>query len=331
MRLRGRSASRRAGNLPDATVPIPREDSAFSEMVHRLEDAGNDESEPIAEGPVAVGGFDPGEMRDHATFDADTSSSGRLLPVLLVLLFAAFVALIWLGFRVIGGSDAGDLPPIAVDQVPGTTVSTAAATTSPTSAPASVPMSESEVVAAVQSGLEEAGYSAVVASLDGQAIVLDGVVPLDVLESGFFAYVNGAKDIAATVPGVDSVTSRLRLKGDPVALRDALMSITDEGTIVFDSGSSDLAPGSLEALDRAADEINAQPGLVVLIAGHADPAGSAEFNEQLARARAASVYGYLVSKGVAPNRLSIVSYGELFPDAGSDAAAQRRIEFEVGL
>ena len=333
MRLKGRAASRRANALPDATVPLARDDS-FSDMVHRIEESDAGRSEPITEAPVAVGGFDPGEMRDHATFEADAASDGRLLPALLVLLFVAFVALIWLGFQVIGEREVED--PIASDSGPQvtavTTVPVTGSETSPeTTVAVSVPMSDEEILAAVQTGLEAGGYSTVTASLEDGSVVLDGVVPLDVLEDGFFAFADGARDVALQVPGVESVNSRLRLKGDPVVLRDALRAITDEGTIVFASGSSDLSPGSVDALDRVAQEINAQPGLIVLIAGHADPAGSAELNEQLARARAASVYGYLVSKGVAPNRLSIVSYGELFPDSEADAAAQRRIEFEVGL
>ena len=45
--------------------------------------------------------------------------------------------------------------------------------------------------------------------------------------------------------------------------------------------------------------------------------------------RGQAVLGYLISRGVAVTRLQAVSYGELFPEAGTDLGISRRIEFEV--
>lgn len=50
------------------------------------------------------------------------------------------------------------------------------------------------------------------------------------------------------------------------------------------------------------------------IEGHADERGSQEFNIGLGDERAASVKKYLVSQGIAENRMSTVSFGEERPE-----------------
>lgn len=193
--------------------------------------------------------------------------------------------------------------------------------------PVSVPVGESAGVAAA---LAEAGYEGITVVFDGNVAYLEGVVPFDVLEDGYFAFVDDVRSIVQEIGGEVSMVNRLRLRGDEQELRSQLQALLDETPIVFLSGSSDLTVESQAALDTAAKIILAQPGLQVFIAGHTDASGSAEANEQLARGRGSAVYGYLVSVGVPANRMAVVSYGELFPGQGASAADNRRIEFEVG-
>ena len=71
----------------------------------------------------------------------------------------------------------------------------------------------------------------------------------------------------------------------------------------------------------------------VSIEGHCDQRGSDEYNLALGERRARAAMEYLVSLGVAPDRLQVISYGEEMPlDSGSseDAwARNRRDEFKV--
>ncbi|MCP4251670.1 MAG: OmpA family protein, partial [bacterium] len=90
-----------------------------------------------------------------------------------------------------------------------------------------------------------------------------------------------------------------------------------------------ISTAAASTLDAAAQIIQAQPGLRVLIAGHADATGSVSFNEELSRDRAEAVRGYLIEQGIAANRLLVVAYGELFPSATGARSADRRVEFEV--
>jgi outer membrane protein OmpA-like peptidoglycan-associated protein len=159
---------------------------------------------------------------------------------------------------------------------------------------------------------------------------LNGTVPLEIVGSGFFSFVEMAENAVLSVDGIDQVSSRLGLRGDGAILRSELQALLAEAPVEFASGSADLTAPGQEVLDRAALIIQTQPGLQVLIAGHTDAAGSSETNEALARQRAGTVRSYLLTRGVPSYRLVAVSYGELFPDQEATPEQNRRIEFEVG-
>ena len=75
------------------------------------------------------------------------------------------------------------------------------------------------------------------------------------------------------------------------------------------------------------------PELMVRIEGHCDDRGSDEYNLSLGERRAQSVRTYLVSLGIAPQRLKTISYGEEKPLDPADNemawARNRRAEFKV--
>jgi peptidoglycan-associated lipoprotein len=72
---------------------------------------------------------------------------------------------------------------------------------------------------------------------------------------------------------------------------------------------------------------------VVTVEGHCDERGTAEYNLALGERRAVAVKTYLVSLGVAPDRIRTVSYGKEFPfDTGHDDkawASNRRAQFVI--
>lgn len=86
-------------------------------------------------------------------------------------------------------------------------------------------------------------------------------------------------------------------------------------------------------LEQNATYLRNNPGLKVVIEGHCDERGSDEFNLALGERRAVAARNYLVSLGIAAERLSIISYGEeqpLVAAANEDAwAKNRRAEFKV--
>jgi peptidoglycan-associated lipoprotein len=77
------------------------------------------------------------------------------------------------------------------------------------------------------------------------------------------------------------------------------------------------------------------PGAKITVEGFADPAGTAEYNRRLSQQRADAVRKYLVQKGLPPQQLAIVGYGEdrqVVPGAsGASEGAElnRRVVFVV--
>ena len=101
----------------------------------------------------------------------------------------------------------------------------------------------------------------------------------------------------------------------------------------FPLDSSDLDETGRGVVDANAGLLKKNPSWVITVEGHADERGTAEYNIALGERRAVSVKNYLLSLGIAPDRLRTVSYGKEFPfEPGHDEAAyakNRRAHFVI--
>jgi peptidoglycan-associated lipoprotein len=101
--------------------------------------------------------------------------------------------------------------------------------------------------------------------------------------------------------------------------------------IFFDFNSSTLSPASKEALESKARWLQAQPEVRIVIQGHTDERGSDKYNLALGKKRAQAARDYLVTLGVAPGRITTVSYGKEKATKGAANniiwAKERRAEF----
>ncbi len=116
---------------------------------------------------------------------------------------------------------------------------------------------------------------------------------------------------------------------------------TDEGIIVtlasnkinFDSGSSSVKPESRDVLVRLAGVIKKYPEDVILVSGHTDSDGSADYNLDLSRMRAQAVADILSSNGVPIATIEVRGYGETQPvasnDTGEGKSLNRRVELSI--
>jgi len=103
-------------------------------------------------------------------------------------------------------------------------------------------------------------------------------------------------------------------------------------TVYFDFDRSDLRQDSRDVLSRNAEILlKSKQNANITIEGHCDERGSAEYNLALGERRAKSVQQYMLSLGVQPDRLSVLSYGKEKPAVqGNDEEAwakNRRAEF----
>lgn len=101
----------------------------------------------------------------------------------------------------------------------------------------------------------------------------------------------------------------------------------------FDFDKATLTVNAKSLLDMVADALVARSDVKVEIAGHTDAKGSDAYNLRLSDRRAASVKEYLVSKGIADDRMTTMGYGESVPvaDNASDEGRElnRRVELKV--
>ena len=103
--------------------------------------------------------------------------------------------------------------------------------------------------------------------------------------------------------------------------------------IVFERKSAVLLAAGKPILDTVAAYLKRNPDVEVTIDGHTDNFGTAEFNNSLSVKRAEATKKYLVSKGVAANRLVTAGFGFTQPIADNKTAEgrkmNRRIEIKI--
>jgi peptidoglycan-associated lipoprotein len=155
--------------------------------------------------------------------------------------------------------------------------------------------------------------------------------------AGWNPAVAGARepDTAAIVAQA-SLGPSARAPGDPNAAADRRVGlprlrdyepVPELRDIHFGFGQAAIRPADVKILDANAAWLHAHPGHLVLIEGHSDNRGTTtsknEFNMALAERRAQAAMSHLVTRGVEPSRITILSYGEERPECTEDSARCR--------
>ena len=123
------------------------------------------------------------------------------------------------------------------------------------------------------------------------------------------------------------------IKKDPIRLPD----------ILYDLNKWDLKPQYQDSLQGLVKTLNDNTNLVIELGSHTDTRGDKKSNDVLSQNRAQSVVDFLISKGIAGDRLAAKGYGEnrpLISDAEINKAAtdeekealhqkNRRTEFKI--
>jgi outer membrane protein OmpA-like peptidoglycan-associated protein len=98
----------------------------------------------------------------------------------------------------------------------------------------------------------------------------------------------------------------------------------------FDNDKATLRPDAVGILERAAIALKEWGDVKVEIGGHTDAVASDDYNQGLSERRANAVRDFLISRGIAADRLTAKGYGESQPiaDNGTDEgrAQNRRVE-----
>lgn len=109
--------------------------------------------------------------------------------------------------------------------------------------------------------------------------------------------------------------------------------ITYAADAFFDFDKSVLKPAGKATLDDLAAKIQAINVETIISTGHTDSIGTDAYNQALSLRRANAVKAYLVSKGIAADRIVVEGKGERQPVASNATregrAKNRRVEIEV--
>ena len=101
----------------------------------------------------------------------------------------------------------------------------------------------------------------------------------------------------------------------------------------FETNKAVLLAGSAATLDQVATGLTTHPNVKVEIQGYTDNVGDAAYNTKLSQSRANAVMAYLVSKGVAADRITAKGYGPadpMVPNTSKENKAQnRRVQVKI--
>lgn len=111
------------------------------------------------------------------------------------------------------------------------------------------------------------------------------------------------------------------------------VKLTMNDQLLFDFGSAKLRPETLGNLRKMAATLKSDDHTNLLIEGNTDNVGSEAFNKTLSEQRAAAVSNFLVSEGVASNRVKLIGLGEANPIASnaSETGRQQNRRVEIGI
>ncbi|HET8655902.1 MAG TPA: OmpA family protein [Longimicrobiaceae bacterium] len=130
-----------------------------------------------------------------------------------------------------------------------------------------------------------------------------------------------AKNLAATIPG-----ATVQRVGEGIV-------VTFDSGLLFPFNSTQLLPAGQQNLQNLAQSLEQYPETQVLIVGHTDSIGSAQYNQTLSEQRAESAANVLSSYGVPRDRIQTSGRGETEPIADNSTAAgqaqNRRVEVAI--
>jgi outer membrane protein OmpA-like peptidoglycan-associated protein len=134
------------------------------------------------------------------------------------------------------------------------------------------------------------------------------------------AYMDRQQERLARIPG-----TTVERVGDDTLL------VHFDSDVLFGVGSSSLDSDGRYTLDDVAGVINEYRKTAVVIQGHTDSTGSEEQNHDLSERRARSVEAYLAGRGVDPDRMAALGYGESAPVASNGTSWGRQQNRRVDI
>jgi outer membrane protein OmpA-like peptidoglycan-associated protein len=123
------------------------------------------------------------------------------------------------------------------------------------------------------------------------------------------------------------------IKGATVERVGEGIQVTFASGLLYDFDSEVLRPEARTNLQELAKSLDQYPGTDLLIVGHTDQVGTAEYNQALSERRSRAAATYLVSQNVSGSRIQTRGLGETEPvqtnDTEAGRSANRRVEVAI--
>lgn len=120
---------------------------------------------------------------------------------------------------------------------------------------------------------------------------------------------------------------------DSVQVEPAQSEVITLSDVLFVFNQSELTPTAKSQLDALMSKFEDADVVSIKVVGHTDSVGSDAYNQALSERRASSVAEYLLSQGVAPNKITSEGKGESQPIADNETeegrAKNRRVELHI--
>jgi len=111
--------------------------------------------------------------------------------------------------------------------------------------------------------------------------------------------------------GATGVAAGLGSASDPTSIAYFQTSVGDR--VLFAVDQSTLSADAITTLNAQANWLSSNGSYAVVIEGHADEQGTREYNLALGDRRAQAVRDHLVARGIAPGRISTITFGKERP------------------
>ncbi|MDH0629940.1 OmpA family protein, partial [Pseudomonas mosselii] len=119
---------------------------------------------------------------------------------------------------------------------------------------------------------------------------------------------------------------------EPTATPEVI-TLDDQGQVLFAFDSAELTQGAQQRLQGLLPKLNDPSVTSVKVIGFTDSVGSDSYNQRLSERRASGVAEYLISQGLAPNKVTSQGRGESEPVADNDTdegrSRNRRVELHL--
>jgi peptidoglycan-associated lipoprotein len=116
----------------------------------------------------------------------------------------------------------------------------------------------------------------------------------------------------------EEVVEEMAVPSEDERFKESVMAPEEEAKtvfrdVLFDYDKYNIRADARPVLDDVASFLNRNKTLNIAIEGHCDERGTNEYNLALGEKRAKSTKDYLISLGVSPDRMIIITYGEEKP------------------